>query len=71
MCRFGTNPQEKNQYLVGDEDGSDTGFPAPDIEGVTSSPNLFQYPASGGAARRRLLLDGISSRGRQPQLEAP
>lgn len=71
--RFGS-PEvalKPNQYLIEDED-NDTGFPIPEVEDIQPSSGLFQYPANGSAARRRLLLDGISSRagGRQPQLEA-
>lgn len=72
-CRFGS-PEvalKPNQYLIEDEDNA-TGFPAPEVEDIQPASGLFQYPANGSAARRRLLLDGISSRarGRQPQLEA-
>jgi hypothetical protein len=69
VCRFGSTPTKKNQYLL--DETTETGFPAPVVEQVVAGPQLFQYLPSPGRSRRRLLLNGISSagRGQQPQLE--
>ena len=69
VCRFGSTPTKKNQYLL--DETTETGFPAPVVEQVVAGPQLFQYLPTPGRSRRRLLLNGISSaeRGQQPQLE--